>query len=121
MKTATPLKGELWGADAAFRKSDRELTHRKKIAQGWDSICPCARDLMRVRLESRLRDGQRPGVGLSVAAPEKLPTTMKTLIRKITDLFLRAQTSREHWTQSEFQFPRRIREKIGRVRLPHLD
>jgi hypothetical protein len=65
---------------------------------------------MRARLESRLRDGQWPGAGLFVAAANQI-TTMKTLFRKIACLFLRgAQMSREHWTQCEFQFPRRIRE-----------
>jgi hypothetical protein len=72
---------------------------------------------MRARLESRLRDGQRPEAGLSVAAADQT-TTMKTLFRKIACLFLRgAQMSREHWTQCEFQFPRRLREKAQR-RIP---
>ena len=51
------------------------------------------------------------GAGLSEAAADQT-TTLKTLLRKITDLFLRgAWASREHWTQCEFQFPRRLREK----------
>ncbi len=65
---------------------------------------------MRARLESRLSDGQWPGAGLSVAAADKT-TTMKILLRKIACLFLRgAQMSREHWTQCEFQFPKRFRK-----------
>lgn len=68
--------------------------------------------------------GYRAGNGLKPifrGRTRKKPTIMKSLLRKITDLFLRAQASREHWTQCEFQFPRRIREKIARVRLPRLD
>jgi len=39
-------------------------------------------------------------------------TTMKTFLRKIAGLFLRGvRASREHWTQCEFQFPRRLGER----------
>jgi hypothetical protein len=65
---------------------------------------------MRARLESRLRDGQRPGAGFSVAVADQT-TNMKIPFRTIACLFLRgAQMSREHWTQFEFQFPKRFRK-----------
>ena len=41
---------------------------------------------------------------------------MKFLLKTITDLLLRSTRAKgEHWTQCEFQFPRRIREKATRT------
>jgi hypothetical protein len=59
--------------------------------------------------------GSGTGNGLGPVFPwphPKKPTTMKALLRKITDLFLRVQASREHRTQCEFEFPMRIRETL---------
>ena len=96
----------------------------RTFAQGSDSICPSRCDFMRARLENRRRDGQQPGAGFPWPQQSKAPT-MKTLLLKITALFLRgAQAGRGRMTQCEFGFPKQYprRNRQGRTvlgRHPH--
>ena len=78
---------------------------------GWDSGCPRSRGQLRVRLESRLRggnDGPRVSVTRNrffVAETLQNVTSMKPLIRKLTNRPPLRRPAHNFWIQCEFQFP----------------
>jgi hypothetical protein len=94
----------VWGAKS-FGKSE--------IVRGWDSGCPRSRAQLRVRLESRLRDGNdgpRVSVAQSrffvAAEPQsKFQKLMKLILEKLRSLLRSGPgTPRVFWQQMEFTF-----------------